>query len=627
MNFLSVDSISKSFGIKTLFENVSFGIDKGDKTALIASNGSGKSTLLKILVGKESMDSGTVIFANDIRVGYLEQLPRFDTEQTIEELIGAFSHSKLTGVVADYECALRNHKDDTDLKTKTRLEQAIAEMDAADAWSYELRFKQMLSLFEINDLSQTVGNLSGGQVKRLALALVLLDDPDMLILDEPTNHLDVEMVEWLEKYLSQSNITLLMVTHDRYFLDRVCNKIFELYEGVMYTHCGNFDYYVRKSREREEAKRATCEKNSQLLKHELEWMRSTPQARTGKSKSRIDAYYDLKERSKYTQADDRLQFGADMQRLGGKILELRNVSKAYGEIKVLSHFDYVFKRGERIGLIGKNGVGKSSFLNLITQGATPDSGSVIVGPTVTYGYYRQEGIRFDESKMVIDAIRDIAEVVHYGKNQTYTADQLLAHFMFPYKMHRQPISLLSGGEKRRLYLLTVLVSNPNFLILDEPTNDLDLLTLQKLEDFLQTYTGCLVVVSHDRFFMDEVVDELFVFQGNGEVKGFMGNYSQYKEYLGQKTKEENKELSESKRVEWKSKTREKVKRSFKENREFEQLTEEIAQLESEKAALTQTLNLESDFQKLQNMGNRIQEIDRLLDEKEMRWLELDEIGG
>ena len=627
MNFLSVDSISKSFGIKTLFENVSFGIDKGDKTALIASNGSGKSTLLKILVGKESMDSGTVIFANDIRVGYLEQLPRFDTEQTIEELIGAFSHSKLTGVVADYECALRNHKDDTDLKTKTRLEQAIAEMDAADAWSYELRFKQMLSLFEINDLSQTVGNLSGGQVKRLALALVLLDDPDMLILDEPTNHLDVEMVEWLEKYLSQSNITLLMVTHDRYFLDRVCNKIFELYEGVMYTHCGNFDYYVRKSREREEAKRATCEKNSQLLKHELEWMRSTPQARTGKSKSRIDAYYDLKERSKYTQANDRLQFGADMQRLGGKILELRNVSKAYREIKVLSHFDYVFKRGERIGLIGKNGVGKSSFLNLITQGATPDSGSVIVGPTVTYGYYRQEGIRFDESKMVIDAIRDIAEVVHYGKNQTYTADQLLAHFMFPYKMHRQPISLLSGGEKRRLYLLTVLVSNPNFLILDEPINDLDLLTLQKLEDFLQTYTGCLVVVSHDRFFMDEVVDELFVFQGNGEVKGFMGNYSQYKEYLGQKTKEENKELSESKRVEWKSKTREKVKRSFKENREFEQLTEEIAQLESEKAALTQTLNLESDFQKLQNMGNRIQEIDRLLDEKEMRWLELDEIGG
>ena len=627
MNFLSVDSISKSFGIKTLFENVSFGIDKGDKTALIASNGSGKSTLLKILVGKESMDSGTVIFANDIRVGYLEQLPRFDTEQTIEELIGAFSHSKLTGVVADYECALRNHKDDTDLKTKTRLEQAIAEMDAADAWSYELRFKQMLSLFEINDLSQTVGNLSGGQVKRLALTLVLLDDPDMLILDEPTNHLDVEMAEWLEKYLSQSNITLLMVTHDRYFLDRVCNKIFELYEGVMYTHCGNFDYYVRKSREREEAKHATCEKNSQLLKHELEWMRSTPQARTGKSKSRIDAYYDLKERSKYTQADDRLQFGADMQRLGGKILELRNVSKAYGEIKVLSHFNYVFKRGERIGLIGKNGVGKSSFLNLITQETTPDSGSVIVGPTVTYGYYRQEGIRFDESKMVIDAIRDIAEVVHYGKNQTYTADQLLAHFMFPYKMHRQPISLLSGGEKRRLYLLTVLVSNPNFLILDEPTNDLDLLTLQKLEDFLQTYTGCLVVVSHDRFFMDEVVDELFVFQGNGEVKGFMGNYSQYKEYLGQKTKEENKELSESKRVEWKSKTREKLKRSFKENREFEQLTEEIAQLESEKAALTQTLNLESDFQKLQNMGNRIQEIDRLLDEKEMRWLELDEIGG
>lgn len=627
MNFLSVDSISKSYGIKTLFDNVSFGIDKGDKTALIASNGSGKSTLLKILVGKETMDSGTVIFTNDIRVGYLEQLPHFEAEQTIDELISSFSHSKLMAVVSEYERALRSHKDDTDMKTKMQLEHAIAEMDAADAWSYELRFKQMLSLFEISDLSQTAGHLSGGQVKRLALALVLLDDPDMLILDEPTNHLDVEMVEWLEKYLSQSNITLLMVTHDRYFLDRVCNKIFELYESVMYTHNGNFDYYVRKSREREEAKRATCEKNSQLLKHELEWMRSTPQARTGKSKSRIDAYYDLKEKSKYTQSDEGLQFGADMQRLGGKILELRNVSKAYGDTKVLSHFDYVFKRGERIGLIGKNGVGKSSFLNLITQGIIPDSGSVIVGPTVTYGYYRQEGIRFDESKTVIDAIRDIAEVVHYGKNQTYTADQLLAHFMFPYKMHRQPISLLSGGEKRRLYLLTVLVSNPNFLILDEPTNDLDLLTLQKLEDFLQTYNGCLVVVSHDRFFMDEVVDELFVFQGNGEVKGFMGNYSQYKEYLGQRAKEENQQYSESKKEEWKSKPREKNKRSFKENLELKQLTEEIAGLEAEKTELMQAMNLESDFQMLQNMGNRIQEVNRLLDEKELRWLELDEIGG
>ena len=504
MNYLSVEGLSKSYGIKTLFSDVTFGIEKGDKTALIASNGSGKSTLLKILVGRESMDSGTVTFANDIRVGYLEQLPQYDPSLTLREVI-AEGHSV---------------------------------MDVVETLTYEQRLIQLLTRFELNDLDMTIGSLSGGQVKRLALAMVLLDNPDLLILDEPTNHLDVEMVEWLEKYLSQSSVTLLMVTHDRYFLDRVCNKIIELYQSVIYTHYGNFDYYVRKSREREEVKRATAEKASSQLRRELEWIRSTPQARTGKSKSRIDAFYDLKERARYQEDDDRLQFGLQAQRLGGKILEMYNVGKRYGDLTVLRDFDYVFKRGERIGLIGKNGVGKSTFLNLITRQLAPDSGKIIVGDTVTFGYYRQEGIRFDESKTVIDAIRDIAEVLHYGKDQVYTADQLLSHFMFPYKMQHQPIALLSGGEKRRLYLLTVLVSNPNFLILDEPTNDLDLLTLQKLEDFLKAYKGCLLVVSHDRHFMDEVVDQLFVFQGDGRVKGFMGNYSQYKEYLLEKESEQ-----------------------------------------------------------------------------------------
>jgi ATP-binding cassette subfamily F protein uup len=592
VNYLSVDGISKSYGIKTLFSDVTFGIEKGDKTALIASNGSGKSTLLRILVGRESMDTGTVTFANDIRVGYLEQLPQYDPELTIQDVI----------------------------------DQGHSDLDSVETLTYEQRLVQLLTRFELTDLNLKIGSLSGGQVKRLALAIVLLDDPDLLILDEPTNHLDVEMVEWLEKYLSQSSVTLLMVTHDRYFLDRVCNKILELYQSVIYTHYGNFDYYVEKSREREEVKRATAAKAASQLRRELEWIRSTPQARTGKSKSRIDAFYDLKEKAHYQEADDKLQFGLQAQRLGGKILEMYNVTKTYDDLTVLRDFDYVFKRGERIGLIGKNGVGKSTFLNLITQRIAPDSGKIIVGDTVTYGYYRQEGIKFDESKTVIDAIRDIAEVLHYGKDQVYTADQLLAHFMFPHKMHHQPIALLSGGEKRRLYLLTVLVSNPNFLILDEPTNDLDLLTLQKLEDFLKAYKGCLLVVSHDRFFMDEVVDQLFVFQGDGKVKGFMGNYSQYKDYLQEKEQLERKEQVARKVEEEtpRKAAREKKKRSFKEEREFAQLTDDIAALEAEKEQIHQTMANVTDYQQLQEMGSRLQEIKELLDEKEMRWLELDE---
>ena len=625
MNYLSVEGLSKSYGIKTLFSEVTFGIEKGDKTALIASNGSGKSTLLRILVGKESMDSGKVTFANDIRVGYLEQLPQYDPGMTIHDVVAA-GHVELMRVVARYEKALRDHTDETDKNTKAALELAISEMDAIEAWSYEQRLTQLLTRFELTDLQQRIGDLSGGQVKRLALAMVLLDDPDLLILDEPTNHLDVEMVEWLEKYLSQSSVTLLMVTHDRYFLDRVCNKILELYQSEMFTHYGNFDYYVRKSREREEVRRATAAKASSQLRRELEWIRSTPQARTGKSKSRIDAFYDLKDRARYQEEETKLQFGLQAQRLGGKILEMYNVTKTYDDLTVLRDFDYVFKRGERIGLIGKNGVGKSSFLNLITRSIAPDQGKIIVGDTVTYGYYRQEGIRFDEDKTVLDAIRDIAEVITYGKDQVYTADQLLSHFMFPYKMQHQPIALLSGGEKRRLYLLTVLVSNPNFLILDEPTNDLDLLTLQKLEDFLKAYRGCLLVVSHDRYFMDEVVDQLFVFQGDGKVKGFMGNYSQYKDYLEAKEAQQRLAQQAQKPVakDEPKRVREKTKRSFKEDREYAQLTEEIAALEEEKQQIGQQMNTVTDYQMLQQMGNRLQEINALLDEKELRWLELDE---
>ena len=626
MNYLSIDNISKAFSDKLLFENISFGIEKGEKTALVAANGTGKSTMMKILVGKEESDKGTISYNENIRIGYLEQLPQFDPELTIQEVIST-GHTDIMAVIQRYENALLNHVDDNNTSTKKELEQAIAQMDGLQAWSYEQRLKQLLYTFEITDLSQKVGTLSGGQVKRLALALVLLDDPDILFLDEPTNHLDMGMIEWLEKYLTQSTKTLFMVTHDRYFLDRVCNKIFELYQGTMYTHNGNYDYYVRKSREREENKRIAAERAGQLLKHELEWMRSTPQARTGKAKARIDAFYDLKEKAKVRRDNSELQFGADMQRLGGKILEMDRVSKSYGDMTILKDFDYIFKKGERIGIIGKNGIGKSTFLNMITGNEQPDSGTIVTGQTVAYGYYTQKGIKFDERKTVLETIKDIAEIIHYGKDKPSTADQLLAHFMFPYSMHRQQVALLSGGEKRRLYLLTVLVSNPNFLILDEPTNDLDLLTLQKLEDYLSTYKGCLLVVSHDRFFLDETVDQLFVFEGDGKVKGFMGNYSQYHEYLENKTREEKREIAAQKqetRAE-KPASERKKKRTYKEQQEYEQLAKDIEALETEKMELTSKLEQQLDYQELEKIGNRISEITNLIDEKEMRWLELDEI--
>lgn len=618
MNYLSVENLSKAFSDKLLFENLSFGIEKGDKTALIAANGTGKSTMMRILVGKEEADGGKIAFNEGVRVGYLEQLPHFDPNLTIEDVIST-GHTDIMRVIRNYEEALVN---------QTNLEKAMAAMDANQAWDYELRLKQLLSTFEINDLSQKVGTLSGGQVKRLALAMVLLDDPDMLFLDEPTNHLDMQMVEWLENYLTQSNVTLFMVTHDRYFLDRVCNKILEMYHGVVYTHNGNFDYYVRKSREREENKRVAAEKAGQMVKHELEWIRATPQARTGKSRARIDAFYDLKEKAKMIRDHTEIQFGVDMQRLGGKILEMHDVTKKYDNTFILKDFDYIFKRGERIGIVGKNGIGKSTFLNMITGNEPCDSGTITTGQTVVYGYYTQRGIKFDENMTVLDTIRNIAEVVHYGKDCVYTADKLLAHFMFPYTMHRQPVSLLSGGEKRRLYLLTILMSNPNFLILDEPTNDLDILTLQKLEDFLKDYKGCLIVVSHDRYFLDQTVDQLFVFEGDGKVKGFMGNYSQYHEWLVEKSKEEHKIQAAAKsdtRENRPSATERNRKRSFKEQKEYEQLAIDIENLENEKIELTSRLENQTDYQEIDKIGKRLNEINDLLDEKELRWLELDEI--
>lgn len=632
MNYLSIENISKNFGESPLFENLSFGINKGDKTALIAVNGAGKTTLMRILTGKEERDSGKITFTDGIRLGYLEQMPNFDPNLTIEELIQT-AHNEVLQAKQTYETILNLQNLTHTIENQKLLENATARMDALHAWDYERRLKEMLTKFQIDDLTQKTGVLSGGQLKRLAFALLLVDEPELLLLDEPTNHLDIPMIEWLEKYLRQSNITLLMVTHDRYFLDRICNNILELHVGKLYHHKGNFNYYLEKSAEREETKRIEAEKAGQLLKHETQWMRRMPKARTTKSKSRIDAFYELKEKANYRGAGKQLQLQVSMNRMGSKIMEMRNVSKKYGDFVILDGFDYMFTKGERIGIVGDNGVGKTTFLNLITGNEKADKGRIISGETIVFGYYTQKGIQFDEDQKVIDVVKDIADLIPLGNGFSATASQLLTRFMFPPQMQNQAVSSLSGGEKRRLYLLTVLVRNPNFLILDEPTNDLDLLTLQALEEFIQNYKGCLLIVSHDRYFMDQVVDQLFVFNGSGNVTGFIGNYTEYRDAIELKDQELKLKNAAAKAasVEEKKKNRsieKKNKRTYKEQNEYEQLEIDIDLLEKEKQILIEKLtSFSSDYEALQLASNRITEIDSLLDSMMLRYLELDEIGN
>ncbi len=626
-NLLSVDSISKSYGDKVLFEQLSFGLQQGDKCALVAANGTGKTTLMRLLTGKDSPDNGFIAYADGLRTGFLEQQPDFNPTLTIAELINS-GHTEVMQAIKNYETAVNLQAEASAENAKT-FELASAEMERLQAWNYDQRLKQLLTLFEITDLSQVISTLSGGQRKRLALALVLLDEPELLLLDEPTNHLDIGMIEWLERYLSQANTTLLMVTHDRYFLDRVCNNILELFHGELYHQRGNYEYYLRKSEEREENLRIATEKAGQLLKHEQEWMRRQPKARTTKSKSRIDAFYELKEKAGQKRNQQQMQLEVSMQRIGGKVLEMKNVSKAYGENIILDEFEYLFTKGERIGIIGKNGVGKTSFLNLITGKEKADKGQIISGDTVVYGYYTQEGFRFSDEKKVIEVVKDIAEILPMGDGRSLTASQLLSWFMFPPKVQQQQVSLLSGGEQRRLYLLTVLVRNPNFLILDEPTNDLDLLTLQTLETFLQNYKGCLIIVSHDRYFMDQVVDQLFVFEGEGKVRGFVGNYSDYKERNDEQQrleKEEAAKLAPPKKNKSEATISVRKKRSYKEQKEFEQLAADLQSLEKEKELLTDKLSALIDYQDIEQAASLIKAIDEALDEKEMRWLELDELG-
>ncbi len=628
MNYLSAENLSKSFGDIELFEDLNIGLRKGDKTALIANNGAGKSSLLDILAGKEPADTGKVVYRDELKIAYLKQNPTFDDNLNVNELIRG-ANSEVLSIIHEYEKALKNQTENFTSKTQKAFEEASAKIDKSKAWDHERRMKQILTLFNITDLDQKIISLSGGQKKRLALAIILLDDPDLLILDEPTNHLDINMIEWLEKYLSTASLTLLMVTHDRYFLDRVCDHILELSDGKIYHHKGNYGYFLEKSAEREAVEKTEINKARRLMKKELDWMRRMPKARTTKSKARIDSFYEIKEKATSQKIKQELKLDVKMPRVGGKILEFRNVIKAYGDIKILENFDYIFKKGERIGIIGKNGTGKSSFLNMITGLEKANSGSIVKGETITFGYYSQDGIQFREDQRVIDILKDIAEIITLSKGQRLTASQFLQHFMFTPKMQFQPVSTLSGGERRRLYLLTVLMKNPNFLILDEPTNDLDILILNKLEDFLLNFGGCLIIVSHDRYFLDKLCDHLFLFKGDGMIKDFYGNYTQYKNKEDENEKLERKQKAVNKKNEIKEKSvkkqKEKTKLSFNEKREYENLEKEIEFLEKEKTELETKLNSGSEnYEELEKISSRVGEVIDLIDEKTLRWIELDE---
>ena len=619
-SYLQIENLTKSFGDRLLFGDVTFGVFEGDKIGLIAKNGSGKTTLLRIIAGEEDYDSGAVVFRNDLKVAFLHQMPEFDLNLMVIDVCLS-GNDAITETIKEYEDSLATGD-------AVLMANAISRMDAVGGWDYEDRMKQVLTQLNITDFNQPVRELSGGQRKRLALAKAIISNPEFLILDEPTNHLDVEMIEWLEDYLKRSRMTLLMVTHDRYFLDRVCTKIIELDDKQIYSYDGNYDYYLSKREERINAQNAELAKVKNLLLTELEWMRCQPQARGTKAKYRIDAFYDLSERAKFKRDDSSVSLTVNSSYIGNKIFEARNVSKKFGDRVILDNFSYVFARYEKLGIIGDNGVGKSTFIKLLQGIEQVDSGSFDIGETVKFGYYSQEGIQFDENEKVIDAVRKIAEVVCFDERTRYTASQFLQLFLFSPSAQQDYIGKLSGGEKRRLYLATVLMHKPNFLILDEPTNDLDIVTLEILEDYLQKFKGCVIIVSHDRFFMDRTVDHLFVFEGNGRIKDFPGNYSEYREWKSLQ-KEEDVAVKEKKSIQRKSQddNRQKSKRlTFNERKEFESLSVEIESLESEKKTLEAELSSGqiSDYEQVTEKSKRISEIIGLLDEKEMRWLELSE---
>lgn len=620
-SYLQVENISKSYGDRTLFSDISFNINEGDKIALVAPNGTGKSSLLKILAGVEHSDrGGEVKFMKDIRVAFLDQNMVFDPKRTIFEEV--YSHmSDLTPAIREYELAMASG--DTG-----RLERAIAAMDASNGWSIEQNIRQVLSSLKIERTDQLMGELSGGEAKRVALACMMLQNAEFLIMDEPTNHLDIDIIEYLEGYLQRSRCTLLMVTHDRYFLDRVCNTIMEIDRGKLYTYRGNYTEYLEKREERYLNMQAEIDKSRNLLRRELEWIRSTPQARTGKARYRINAFYDLKDKAQLSLRTDNVEINVGQARLGRKIIDCTDVDLKFGDRRMLDKFSYKFTRGERIGIVGRNGVGKSTFLNLMSGNLEPDSGLVERGETLQIGYYTQRGISFKVGQTVLECVQDIAEVTRTADGSTISATTMLNRFLFPHESFNKRIDILSGGEQRRLYLLTVLMRNPNMLILDEPTNDLDIMTLNVLEEYLREFKGSLLIVSHDRYFLDKTVDHLFVFEGEGRIKDFVGGYSEYREYIKEKEEMERSEQRAStpqKPQPQRSHDTSKRKLSFKEQRELEQLERDLESLNEEKSTLETELSSGSlAYDRLTEASKRIEEIIALIDEKEFRWLELNE---
>jgi ATP-binding cassette subfamily F protein uup len=618
MNYLSAENVGRDLGERWLFKGITFGILQGEKVALIGANGSGKTTLLNIAAGLTETDGGEITIRNDIRVGYLEQDPDFADNQTVLETI-FYAENDITQAIKNYEKAVESNNQEL-------LAECIETLDSLNAWDYEAKVKQILGKLGIHDFEKNVNELSGGQKKRVALAKVLIDQPDFIILDEPTNHLDLETIEWLEGYLSASNVTLFLVTHDRYFLDKVCNRILELRSNDIHKYIGNYAYYLQKKAEQEEVDASTNEKNRQRLKKELEWMRRQPKARTTKAQYRIDAFHELKEKTQGYRKEDKLELNVRTERLGKKIIEIQDISKSYADKKLIEHFSYTFKRGDKIGVVGKNGMGKSTLLDIVIDQVKPDAGKVIKGETVKIGYYSQDGLAFDEDQKVIDAIREYADYIKLGDGRDLSASAFLNMFLFPPKVQHNYIHKLSGGEKRRLQLMKILVQSPNFLILDEPTNDLDIETLNVLEEFLENYQGCVMVVSHDRYFMDKIVDHVFAFEGKGFIKDFPGNYTQYRLWKDGQEKEKEQEKKAAQAQEPKPEAnKEKVRLSYKEKREFEQLEKDMADLEDRKAEIIDLMNgKETDFEKLNALGQELEELKGNLEEKELRWLELSE---
>ena len=615
MNYLSVENISKAYGERVLFENVSFGINKDQKIALIAKNGAGKSSLLKILIGQDTPDTGQVVSRKGLKIAFLSQEPALPEDLSIEDYIFQ-EENPILKVIQQYEHALEHPEDEV------AYQKAFEAMERHEAWDFETQYKQILFQLKLTDLHLPIKHLSGGQRKRLALANVLISKPDLIFLDEPTNHLDLEMIEWLENFFAKEKMTLFMVTHDRYFLERVCNEIVELDEGTLYSYKGNYSYFLEKKEQRLQQEQASQEKAKNLYVRELDWIRRQPKARTTKSKSRIDDFAIIKEQAQKRRREHVVELEIAMQRLGSKIIELHNVVKKFPEKTILDRFSYVFKRGERVGIVGKNGTGKSSFLNLLTGKITPDAGKIIIGETVQFGYYTQQGIEINPQEKVIDVIKKYGEYIPLLKGRTLSAAQLLERFLFDRKKQYDYVEKLSGGERKRLYLCTVLIQNPNFLILDEPTNDLDIVTLNVLEEFLLDYEGCLVIVSHDRYFMDKIVDHLFVFKGEGEVQDFPGNYSDYFAYEQSTPKEtvKTEEKAPTQKNSWRGAN---SPLSQSEQRELARLEKEIAQLEAQKQAI-EALFTEATLstEELQEQSQTLSEVLVLLEEKGDRWLEL-----